>query len=86
MCKTSPEGQLIDSMAFDYGTLFSINGATDRFVISSFRLEDADSTEFFQMTFLDANLNITETVSIPIFSGVDPQRLAILWRFCTSGL
>ena len=77
VCKTSPEGQLIDSMAFDYGTLFSINGATDRFVISSFRLEDADSTEFFQMTFLDANLNITETVSIPIFSGVDPQRLAI---------
>ena len=77
VCKTTPEGQLVDSVAFDYGTLFSINGATDRFVIASFNWEDADSTEIFRMSFIDADLNITETISIPIFSGVDPQRLAI---------
>ena len=77
VCKTTPEGQLIDSMTFDNGTLFSINGATDRFVIASFRWEDVDSTEIFRMSFIDADLNITETISIPIFSGVDPQRLAI---------
>lgn len=77
VCKTSPNGQLIDSVRFDYGTLFGINGAIDNFVISSFGWDDADSTEIFQMTFIDANLNVTETVSIPIFSGVDPNRLSI---------
>ena len=45
VCKTTPEGQWVDSVAFDYGTLFSINGATDSFVIASFNWEDADSTE-----------------------------------------
>ena len=56
VCKTTPEGQLVDSVAFDYGTLFSINGATDSFVIASFNWEDADSTEIFRMSFIDADL------------------------------
>ena len=77
VCKTSPEGQLIDSVKFDYGTLFGINGVADSFVISSFGWNDADSTELFQMTFIDADLNITETRSISLFSGVDPHRLSI---------
>ena len=78
VCKTSPEGQLIDSVVFGYGwNLFSINGTTDSFVIPSFYRDEIDSTGFhFRMTFIDANLNLIETVSVPIFSGVDPHRLS----------
>lgn len=77
VCKTSLDGQLMASVTFDYGTLFSINGATDRFVIASFSWDDVNDAEIFQMTFIDADLNVTETLSIPIFSGVDPQKLSI---------
>lgn len=76
ICKTSPEGQLIDSATFDYGNLFSINGAIDSYVIASSHWNMADSTEIFNMTFIDADLNISEIVSIPVFSG-DPQHLAL---------
>lgn len=77
VCKTSLDGQLVASATFAYGTLFSINGATDSFVIAGFSWDDTNATEIFQMTFIDADLNITETLSVPIFSGVDPQKLSI---------
>lgn len=77
ICKTTSEGQLVDSLRFDYGHLFSVNGTTDSFVFSSFHWDNADSTEFFNMTFIDADLNITDSISIPVFSGVDPQGLSI---------
>lgn len=77
VCKTSPDGQLINSETFNYGTLFSISGAPDRFVISSFSWDDATNAEIFQMTFIDADLNIIETQSIPIFSDVNPQQISI---------
>lgn len=77
VCKTSQEGQLVDSAAFEYGSLFSINGAIDSYVIPSLHWDEADSTEIFNMTFIDANLNVTETVSVPFPNGIDPQHLAL---------
>ena len=72
VCKTSPEGQLLDSTKFDYGwKLLSLNGETDSFVIPSFRWNEADSSEYFRMTFIDADLNVTNDILIPIFIGID---------------
>ena len=82
--KTSFDGQLIDSVEFDNGwNLFSINGAPDNFVIPYYQWDDADSTEFFCMNFIDANLNLSETISVPVFSGLDPQRIALDNLFLT---
>ena len=72
VCKTTPEGELIDSLKLDYGwNLYSINGMSDSFVIPSFRWDDADSTLSFRMTFIDADLHITNEILSPVFVGVD---------------
>ena len=74
VCKSSPEGQLIDSVKLDYGSnLFSINEETDSFVISSYLWEEADSTLSFRMTFINADLNVTNEILIPLFVGINPD-------------
>ena len=72
VCKTSRDGQLIDSARFNYGHLFSVNGAADTFIVTNFLWDDADQSDIFRMTFIDADLNVTETRSVPFLSGVDP--------------
>ena len=72
VCKTSPEGQLIDSAQFDHGwNLFSLNGESDNFVITGYFWDEANGTEYFLMTFIDADLNVTNEISTPILVGVD---------------
>ena len=83
VCKTSLDGQLIDSATFEYGSLFGINGAVDSFIITSLHWDYADSTDIFNMTFIDADLNPTETISVNLFSGIDPQRVSIDEWFIT---
>ena len=66
VCKTSLDGQLIDSVRFNYGSkLFSLNGETDSFVIPDFPWDEANSTLSFRMTFIDADLNVTNEVIVP---------------------
>ena len=72
VCKTSPEGLLIDSVRIDYGwNLFSLNGETDNFIIPGYLWDEADSTLYFKMAFIDANLNMTNEILTPIFVGID---------------
>ena len=67
ICKTTAEGQLLDSIQLDYGwNLWDINGEADNFVISSYLWNEADSTLSFRMTFIDADLNVTNVVLVPI--------------------
>ena len=78
ICKTTPEGQLVDSVAFDGGwSFYKINGAADSFVIPNFFWDETSNAEIFQMTFFDANLNVTETLLVPIFDGVAPNTFSI---------
>ena len=78
ICKTTPEGQLMDSVRFDNGwSFYSINGAPDSFVIPSFFWDESSNSDNFQMTFFDADLNVSETVSVPIFSGIAPNAFSI---------
>lgn len=77
VCKITPDGQLVDSVVFDYGHLFSIHGAVDHFVITRFLLDDDNNTEIFRMIFIDADLNVTETRDVPIFSGLDPDSFLV---------
>lgn len=77
VCKITPDGQLVDSVVFDYGHLFSIHGAVDHFVITRFLLDDDNNTEIFRMIFIDADLNVTETHDVPIFSGLDPDSFLV---------
>ena len=72
ICKTTTEGQLIDSVQFDYGwNLWGINGETDSFVVPSYLWDEVDSTLSFRMTFIDADLNVTNEILVPIMVGVD---------------
>lgn len=78
ICKTTPEGQLMDSVRFDNGwSFYSINGAPDSFVIPSFFWDETSDSDIFQMTFFDADLNVSETVSVPIFSDIAPNAFSI---------
>lgn len=71
ICKTSPEGLLIDSVTFSDGwSFYKINGATDSFVIPSFFWDETNNTEVFQMVFFDAQLNLSETILVPMFSDI----------------
>ena len=72
ICKTTTEGQLLDSIQLDYGqNLWAINGEADRFVISSYLWNEVDSTLSFRMTFIDADLNVTNEVLVPILVETD---------------
>ena len=83
VCKISLDGQLIDSETFEYGRLFGINGAVDSFVITSLHWNDADSTDTFNMTYIDADLNPSETISVTLISGIEPQRVSVEDWFLT---
>ncbi len=84
VCKTTPEGQLIDSVVFDNGqNLFSINGATDSYVIPITDWNEVDNTGVFRMYFIDADLNLTETIEVPLFSGIDINNLSFDELFLT---
>jgi hypothetical protein len=67
ICKTTTEGQLLDSIQLDYGkNLWAINGEADSFVTSGYLWDEVDSTLSFRMTFIDADLNVTNEVLVPI--------------------
>ena len=67
ICKTTSEGQLLDSIQLDYGkNLWAINGEADSFVTSGYLWDEVDSTLSFRMTFIDADLNVTNEVLVPI--------------------
>ena len=67
ICKTTTEGQLLDSIQLDYGwNLWAINGETDSFVIPSYHWDEIDSTLSFKMTFIDADLKVTNEIWVPI--------------------
>ena len=72
VCKISPEGHLMDSVRLDYGwNLWALNGETDSFVLPSFLWNEADTILSFRMTFIDADLNVTNEILTPIIVGVD---------------
>lgn len=72
ICKTTTEGELVDSVQLDYGrNLWAINGEADNFVVSSYLWDAADSTLSFRMTFIDADLNVTNEILVPIIVGLD---------------
>ena len=72
ICKTTTEGQLIDSVQLDYGwNLWGIKGEADSFVVSSYLWDEVDSTLSFRMTFIDADLNVTNEILVPIMVGLD---------------
>lgn len=74
VCKVSPEGQLLDSTTFDSAwEILGIPRTPDTFVLPNFIIDNADSTLSITMTFIDANLNITGTVTTSILNGFDPR-------------
>lgn len=78
ICKTTTEGQLIDSLRFDDGwSFYHINGTTDSYVIPSFFWDETNNAEIFQMTFFDAELNMSETILSPIFTDIAPNSFSI---------
>lgn len=82
--KTSPEGQLIDSLKLDFGWCFyNVNGANDIYVIPNYLRDEENNTVSFQMTFLDADLNVTDTVTTLFLSEVDLNTITIDDLFLT---
>ena len=74
VCKVSPEGQLLDSTTFDSAwEILGIPRTPDTFVLPNYIIDNADSTLSITMTFIDANLNITGTVTTSILNGFDPR-------------
>ena len=72
ICKTTTDGQLLDSVQLDYGrSLWAINGEADNFVIPSYLKDETNSTLSFRMTFIDADLNVTNEILVPILDGTD---------------
>ncbi len=74
VCKVSPEGQLLDSTTFTSAwEILGIPRTPDTFVLPNYIVDNADSTLSIAMTFIDADLNITGTVTTPILNGFDPR-------------
>ena len=72
VCKTTTDGQLLDSVQLDYGwNLWPVNGETDSFVVPSYLWDEADSTLSFRMTFIDADLNVTNEILVPLLVEID---------------
>jgi hypothetical protein len=71
ICKVTPEGELLDSVTLPYGwQVLAHPTQPDVFVIPSYNWDEADSTLSFRMTFMDADLHITEEILAPVFVGV----------------
>lgn len=76
--KTSLDGQLIDSVKFNYGMyLFNLHGETDSFVIPSYLWDEADNTLSLRMTFIDADLHMTNEILTPLIVGMDSDNWSI---------
>ncbi len=72
ICKTTTDGQLLDSIQLDYGwSLWAINSEADNFVIPSYLMDETNSMLSFRMTFIDADLNVTNEILVPILDGTD---------------
>ena len=74
VCKISLEGELLDSVTFPYGwEVLAHPTQLDAFILPSYEWIEADSALSFRMTFIDADLNVTNEILIPLFTGINPD-------------
>ena len=78
VCKFSPDGELLDSVTFASAwELYDIPDMPDTFVLPDYQANENDSTLDIVMTFIDADLNITNTVTTRVLSNYDPEALEV---------
>ena len=78
VCKFSPDGELLDSVTFASAwELYDIPDMPDIFVLPDYQMNESDSTLDIVMTFIDADLNIINTVTTPVLNNYDPEAFEV---------